>query len=108
FGQVILNLVGNALKFTSSGEVGVQVELHQREAKSVVLHVAISDTGIGIPPEKQALIFEAFSQADTSTTRLYGGTGLGLSICLKLVQLMHGTLWVEIDVGRGSVFHFTA
>ncbi|MCS6977050.1 MAG: response regulator [Gemmatales bacterium] len=113
--QVIVNLVGNAIKFTEKGEVVVQVELAGSETapsssseQPLTLHFAVRDTGIGIPPEKQSVIFEAFSQADTSTTRRHGGTGLGLTISMKLIELMGGRIWVESEVGRGSTFHFTA
>ena len=104
--QVIVNLVGNGIKFTEQGEVCVEVR-REVEAPGVTLHFLIKDTGIGIPLEKQQLIFEAFAQADTSTTRLYGGTGLGLPISNHLVGMMGGRLWVESEMGRGSIFHFT-
>ncbi len=106
--QIIINLVGNALKFIERGEVVVVVILEAREESQVDLHFVVSDTGIGIPPEKQQQIFEAFSQADSSTTRRYGGTGLGLTISMQLVKLMGGSIWVESEVGKGSAFHFTA
>jgi PAS domain S-box-containing protein len=118
--QILLNLVGNAIKFTERGEVVVDVtscpspaasaETRRRDAESdpCILHFQVRDTGIGIPFEKQALIFEAFAQADGSTTRRYGGTGLGLAISSRLVQRMGGRLWVESVPGRGSTFHFTA
>jgi PAS domain S-box-containing protein len=106
--QVILNLAGNAIKFTDEGEVVLRVEVESSEAEGMTLHFAISDTGIGIPPEKQKLIFEPFAQADTSTTRKYGGTGLGLSISMRLIDMMGGRIRVESESGRGSTFHFTA
>jgi two-component system, sensor histidine kinase and response regulator len=106
--QVIINLVGNALKFTEKGEVVVAVELKEEGEDDAVLAFSVADTGIGIAPDKQARIFEAFSQADESTTRRYGGTGLGLSISTKLVALMGGRIWVESEPGKGSVFQFTA
>jgi signal transduction histidine kinase/DNA-binding response OmpR family regulator len=106
--QVIVNLVGNAVKFTERGEVAVRVEMDSRTAESLEIHFTVSDTGIGIPIEKQQAIFEAFTQADHSTTRQYGGTGLGLTISMRLAQLMNGRLWVESEQGKGSAFHFTA
>jgi signal transduction histidine kinase/ligand-binding sensor domain-containing protein/DNA-binding response OmpR family regulator len=105
--QVLVNLVGNAVKFTEQGEVTVKVERETYSQEALTLHFMVSDTGIGIPPEKQKLIFEAFSQADGSTTRKYGGTGLGLTICSRLVEVMGGRIWVESEMGRGSRFHFT-
>jgi PAS domain S-box-containing protein len=105
--QVILNLVGNAIKFTASGEVSFRMLLAERSGNDVILHGAVRDTGIGIPPEKQETIFEAFSQLDSSATRKEGGTGLGLAITSRLVELMNGKLWVESAPGQGSTFHFT-
>jgi two-component system sensor kinase len=105
--QIIINLVGNALKFTDHGEIVVVVIVEEREESQVDLRFVVSDTGIGIPLDKQQQIFEAFSQADTSTTRRYGGTGLGLTISMQLVRLMGGRLWVESEAGKGSAFHFT-
>ncbi len=106
--QVIANLAGNAVKFTARGEVVLSASLERREEGADWIHFAVRDTGIGIPPEKQRQIFEAFSQADSSTTRPYGGTGLGLTISTRLVEMMQGRIWVESEPGRGSVFHFTA
>jgi signal transduction histidine kinase/ActR/RegA family two-component response regulator len=116
--QILVNLIGNALKFTAEGEVVVEVMCYQpqeiqttatppADESSITLYCTIRDTGIGIAPEKQRLIFEAFTQADSSTTRRYGGTGLGLAICHQLVTLMGGQLWVESALGCGSTFHFT-
>jgi PAS domain S-box-containing protein len=105
--QIVVNLVGNAIKFTDDGEVALKVQVDAVEGSDCILHFTVSDTGVGIPPEKQKLIFEPFSQADTSTTRKYGGTGLGLTISTRLVAMMGGKMWVESQVGRGSEFHFT-
>ncbi|HEV2176312.1 MAG TPA: response regulator [Terriglobia bacterium] len=106
--QIVVNLIGNAIKFTERGEVALGVEVESRDAASVLLHFRVSDTGIGIAPKKQRVIFEAFSQADGSTTRKFGGTGLGLTISSRLVEMMKGRIWLESDLGKGSVFHFTA
>ena len=106
--QIVNNLVGNALKFTEHGEIVVSVELESRNDDSLFLHFTVRDTGIGISPEQQQKIFEAFSQADGSTTRKYGGTGLGLTVSMRLVKMMGGNMWVESQPGHGSCFHFTA
>ena len=105
--QVLSNLVGNALKFTEHGRVVVTVREESRAEGSTKLHFSVADTGIGIPAEQHAAIFEAFRQADGSTTRRFGGTGLGLTISTNLVRLMGGRLWVESVPGAGSTFHFT-
>jgi PAS domain S-box-containing protein len=105
--QIVVNLVGNAIKFTDQGEVALKVRLETQEGADRIFHFVVSDTGVGIPPEKLKLIFEPFSQADTSTTRKYGGTGLGLTISARLVEMMGGRMWVESEIGRGSQFHFT-
>jgi signal transduction histidine kinase/ligand-binding sensor domain-containing protein/ActR/RegA family two-component response regulator len=104
--QVLMNLVGNAIKFTERGHVLVRVDV-ENAGDTMQLHCFVRDTGIGIPKEKHQLIFEAFQQADGSTTRRYGGTGLGLAIASRLVELMGGRMWVESDEGDGSTFHFT-
>jgi PAS domain S-box-containing protein len=106
--QVVVNLVGNAIKFTERGEIEVSIAVESSVAEVVRIHFAVSDTGIGIPVDKQSMIFERFSQADTSSTRKHGGTGLGLAIASELVQMMGGRVWVDSEVGRGSAFHFTA
>jgi signal transduction histidine kinase len=115
--QVAVNLIGNSIKFTDRGEVIITVEivphesepaLIQRATGDVTVHVTVADSGIGIPLDKQRLIFEAFTQADSSTTRDYGGTGLGLTVSAQLVTLMGGRIWVESVPGKGSTFHFTA
>lgn len=123
--QILFNLVGNAIKFTEQGEVKLEIRLAGEEtahfrrlphsaatttasAGICTLHFIVSDTGIGIPPDKQAAVFEPFTQADSSISRKYGGTGLGLSICQNLTRLMGGQVWLESEPGRGSRFHFTA
>jgi signal transduction histidine kinase len=105
--QIVVNLLDNAMKFTSRGKVALAVSLEAATGNRVTLHFAVRDTGIGIAPEKQALIFEAFSQADASNTRAFGGTGLGLTICARLVAAMEGRIWVDSSLGQGSCFHFT-
>ncbi|MEM7262946.1 MAG: response regulator [Planctomycetota bacterium] len=105
--QVLVNLIGNAIKFTESGEIVLHIGVESLDGMSATLHFSVQDTGIGIPTERQQAIFDAFSQADGSTTRKYGGTGLGLSISAQLVELMRGMLWVESETERGSTFHFT-
>jgi signal transduction histidine kinase/CheY-like chemotaxis protein len=106
--QVLTNLVGNAIKFTAKGHVLLEVREDAHDSRSTLLHFRVNDTGIGIPAEKHAKIFEAFSQADGSTTRKFGGTGLGLSISATLVRLMGGRIWLESQPGVGSTFHFSA
>jgi signal transduction histidine kinase len=105
--RVLTNLVGNALKFTEQGEIVVEVRKEAECDDSGVFHFSIRDTGVGIPHEKQQMIFDAFSQADSSPARKFGGTGLGLTISNRLVDLMGGRIWVESKLGRGSTFHFT-
>jgi len=122
--MILVNLVGNAIKFTEHGEVVVEVNIADRESpiancdgagqseirnpqSEIPLHFSVRDTGIGIPPQKQRLILQAFAQADGSNARRYGGTGLGLAISSRLVAMMGGRIWVESAVGAGSTFHFT-
>ncbi len=105
--QILLNLLGNAVKFTERGYIKLQVSLVHADAARVQLRFVVSDTGIGIAADKINHIFEAFSQADNSVTRQYGGTGLGLAICTKLVELMHGQVGVDSALGHGSRFSFT-
>jgi two-component system, sensor histidine kinase and response regulator len=105
--QIIVNLVGNAIKFTERGEILLSVTQAEESSEAASLHFAVKDTGVGIPADKQQSIFEAFSQADGSMARKYGGSGLGLTICKRLVDLMDGRIWVESLVGQGSTFHFT-
>ncbi|OQX19004.1 MAG: hybrid sensor histidine kinase/response regulator [Desulfobulbaceae bacterium A2] len=107
FRQVLVNLMGNSAKFTEQGEIELSIRVESESENEVVLHTTIRDTGIGIPADKLEYIFEAFRQADGSTTRKFGGTGLGLSICRRLAHLMGGNVWAESD-SRGSVFHFVA
>jgi len=106
--QVLVNLIGNAIKFTGRGQILVQVEIDSSTAEQIVLHYFVSDSGIGIPADKQQAIFEPFKQADGSTTRRFGGTGLGLTISSTLVELMGGRIWLESAPHEGSTFHFTA
>jgi len=106
--QVVANLLSNALKFTEHGEIVMRVEADDLTPDDSLLHFTVRDTGIGIPRDKQQVIFEAFAQADGSTTRRFGGTGLGLTISTRLVGMMQGKIWVESEIGKGSTFHFTA
>jgi CheY-like chemotaxis protein/anti-sigma regulatory factor (Ser/Thr protein kinase) len=103
--QILINLLGNALKFTLQGEVELRCAIEEWELAKVHLHISVRDTGIGIPKAKQSKIFEAFAQADGSTTRKFGGTGLGLTITAQLVDMMKGRIWVESESGQGSTFH---
>jgi CheY-like chemotaxis protein len=105
--QILINIIGNAIKFTSRGEIFVRVEEEYQRSKISSLHFAIKDTGVGVAAEKQKSIFEPFSQADGSMSRKYGGTGLGLAICVNLASLMNGRVWMESEIGHGSTFHFT-
>jgi len=106
--QILINLIGNAIKFTFEGSVCLEVNQDFRDETSVALHFTVSDTGIGIAADNVEMIFEAFSQADGSTTRKYGGTGLGLAVSSRLAANAGGRIWVDSELGRGSVFHFTA
>jgi len=105
--QVLLNLIGNAIKFTARGSVGVEITAEPVGHRSVMARFSVRDTGIGIPAEKQNVIFEPFRQGDGSTTRKYGGTGLGLAISARLVEMMGGRIWLDSQEGHGSAFHFT-
>ena len=105
--QIITNLVGNAIKFTEEGEIVISVATDKEDDKQTTLNFSVRDTGIGIPKDKLETIFESFKQVDGSTTREYGGTGLGLTISKKTAQLMGGDMWVESEVGKGSIFYFT-
>ncbi len=106
--QIIVNLVGNALKFTERGEIRLSAEVEEADERHVVLRASVADTGIGIPPEKQSTLFEAFEQVESELSRRYPGTGLGLAICQRLVELMEGRIWCESEPGQGSTFYFTA
>ena len=106
--QVLLNLIGNAVKFTGKGWIAVEAEVKSTSEQELMLHFTVADSGPGIPTDKQQMIFDPFRQVDGSTTRKYGGTGLGLAICTRLVELMSGRIWVESEPGLGSTFHFTA
>ncbi len=106
--QILTNLVGNAVKFTPKGEIAIEVETESQTAQEITVHFSVRDTGVGIPGDQLEAIFDAFSQADTSTTRQYGGTGLGLAITSRLVGLMGGRVYAESKVGHGSTFRFTA
>jgi len=106
--QIVVNLVNNAIKFTERGEVVLSAEVAMRTEEGIRVHFQVTDTGVGIRRDQQKLVFEAFTQADGSSTRKYGGTGLGLTISSLLVQLMSGSIWVESELGQGSSFHFTA
>jgi signal transduction histidine kinase len=105
--QVVVNLVGNAIKFTNSGAVTVTAHKESQEGERMAIHFIVKDTGIGIPRERQKDIFFSFTQADNSITRKYGGTGLGLTISHRLTEMLGGRIWVESEPGRGSSFHFT-
>jgi CheY-like chemotaxis protein len=105
--QIFVNLLGNAVKFTSAGEIVLHIRVEAREGDACTLKMGVRDTGIGIPEDKQHRLFKSFSQVDSSTTRQYGGTGLGLAISKKLSEMMGGTMWVESEAGRGSTFWFT-
>jgi CheY-like chemotaxis protein len=105
--QILANLLSNAVKFTSSGEVEISVSSKNLQGSGYEIHFAVRDTGMGIPEDKMGCRFKSFSQVDISTSRKYGGTGLGLAISKKLVELMGGKIWVESELGKGSIFHFT-
>jgi signal transduction histidine kinase/ActR/RegA family two-component response regulator len=105
--QILVNLLSNAVKFTERGEVVIRISLDKQEGSSVVLHFAVKDSGIGIPPDRMDRLFRSFSQVDASTSRKYGGTGLGLAISKRLCEMMDGAMWAESEIGKGSTFHFT-
>ena len=104
FRQVLINLLGNAVKFTESGEIELSIDVDGESDKEITLICTIRDTGIGIPAEKYETVFEAFKQAEGSTTRKFGGTGLGLSICRRLSSLMNGRVWLDSSIGEGTTF----
>ena len=104
--QILVNLLGNAIKFTPRGEIVLRVTMEAATPSEAVLHFSVKDTGVGIPLDRQERVFDAFTQADGSVTRMYGGTGLGLTISSELVRLMGGRIWVKSEAGRGSTFHF--
>ena len=106
-GQILTNLVNNAVKFTEQGEIRLKIELLEQTGEKVQLKFSVRDTGIGMTPEQSARLFQPFSQADMSTTRKHGGTGLGLTISRRLVELMGGQIWLESEAGVGSTFNFT-
>jgi PAS domain S-box-containing protein len=106
--QIVSNLVGNAIKFTDQGEIAIKIDVESSVDSHLRIHFAVTDTGIGIPLDKQTMIFERFTQADTSATREHGGTGLGLAIASELAQMMGGRVWVDSEAGQGSTFHFIA
>lgn len=105
--QVLANLISNSIKFTDAGKITLGLDVEEAESASLLLHFSLTDTGIGVPGEFAAGIFEPFTQAASATSRKYGGTGLGLSICNELVKLMGGSIWMENGSERGSCFHFT-
>lgn len=107
FRQVLLNLMSNAAKFTSEGEIRLNINVEDEKFEKTKIHITVSDTGIGIPKDKQEIIFETFQQVDVTSTRKYGGTGLGLTICKQIARYLNGDVWVESEVGKGSKFHFT-
>src|SRR5205823_4644755 len=106
--QILVNLVGNAIKFTERGDVVVRLTVDSRDDNSVTLRLTVADTGIGIPHEKRESVFRPFEQVDSSRARKYGGSGLGLAICIKLVELVGGRIWFEDNPGGGTTFHATA
>src|SRR6185436_14165873 len=106
--QVLINRVGNAIKFTDRGSVALRVAPEDSDERTVTCRFTVTDTGIGISPEQQASIFAPFVQGNTSMSRVYGGTGLGLAISARLVEMMNGRIWLESEHGKGSAFHFTA